>query len=231
MGTVDVLDSDRYTSSMSAKTISPRDRLLAAADDLFFKEGIRAVGINRILEQANTPIMTLYRHFGSKDGLAAAYLERRGERLRDEVGGEVERRAKSPREAILATFDIIREGLEVGDFRGCPFINATVEMASPDHEVAQIARRYKDAGRQGFAELAAELGVSDPAGLAIQLTLLLDGASASAVLFQDLNGAMHARSAAEILIDSALAARPRDAAETQQEAVQPQNFSDANSVA
>ena len=158
----------RYDGGMTATKISPRDRLLAAADDLFFKEGIRAVGINRILEEARTPIMTLYRHFGSKDGLAAAYLERRGERNAEEVASELARRASTPREKMLATFDIIVEGLEKGEFRGCPFINATVEMASPDHEVARIARRYKDAGRQWFAEFAAEAGVPDPAGLAIQ---------------------------------------------------------------
>jgi AcrR family transcriptional regulator len=196
----------RYYLGMTATKISPRERLLAAADDLFFKEGIRAVGINRVLEEARTPIMSLYRNFGSKDGLAAAYLERRGECYVEEVAGEVMRRASSPREKILATFDIIGERLEKGDFRGCPFINATVEMASPDHEVAKIARRYKEAGRQWFAEFAAEAGVPDPAGLAIQLTVLLDGAAAAAALYQDSSGAMYARSAAESLVDAALAA-------------------------
>ncbi|MDT2006598.1 TetR/AcrR family transcriptional regulator [Rhodococcus opacus] len=191
---------------MTATKISPRDRLLKAADDLFFKEGIRAVGINRILDEAQTPIMTLYRHFGSKDGLAAAYLEHRGERNAEEVASELARRASSPREKMLATFDIIVEGLEKGEFRGCPFINATVEMASPDHEVAKIARRYKEAGRQLFAEFAAEAGVPDPAGLAIQLTVLLDGAAAAAALYQDSSGATYARSAAEALVDAALAA-------------------------
>jgi hypothetical protein len=79
-------------------------------------------------------------------------------------------------------------------------------MASADHEVAQIARRVKVAGRQSLAELAAEAGVPDPAGLAIQLTVLLDGASADAVIHGDSSGAEHARLAAETLIDAALAA-------------------------
>jgi len=192
---------------MTAVKISPRDRLLNAADDLFFKEGIRAVGINRVLQEAQTPIMTLYRNFGSKDGLAAAYLERRGQRNIEEVTSElVERCASSPREKMLATFDIIIEGLDKGEFRGCPFINATVEMASPDHEITKIARRYKDAGRRFFAAFAAEAGVPDPDGLAIQLTVLLDGAAAAAALYHDSSGATYARSAAEDLIDAALAA-------------------------
>ncbi|MFE7722708.1 TetR/AcrR family transcriptional regulator [Nocardia rhizosphaerihabitans] len=193
---------------MTATNIPPRDRLLEAADELFFKEGIRAVGINRVLEESQTPIMSLYRNFGSKDGLAAAYLERRGERQREVFLGEVERRASTPRGQILAAFDIFREDLEESDYRGCPFINATVEMASPDHEVSKIARRYKDAGRQWFAQLAAEAGASDPAGLAIQLTLLLDGAAAAAVLYRDTSGSEYARSTAEVLVDAALAAAP-----------------------
>lgn len=191
---------------MTRLNVPPRDRLLKAADDLFFTEGIRSVGINRILEASQTPIMSLYRNFGSKDGLAAAYLERRGEVNAAEVGREVERRASSPREMILATFDVLRESLEQSGYRGCPFINAAVEMASADHEVAQIARRVKEAGRQSLAELAAEAGVPDPDGLAIQLTVLLDGASAAAVIYCDSSGAEHARLAAETLIDAALAA-------------------------
>jgi AcrR family transcriptional regulator len=190
---------------MTTTNVSPRDRLLEAADDLFYKEGIRSVGINRVLQESQTPIMTLYRHFGSKDGLAAAYLDRRGERTQEVVKSEVDRRASSPREMILATFDILREGFEESDYRGCAFLNATVEMASPDHEIAKIARHHKDAGRQWFAELAAGAGVPDPAGLAIQLTVLLDGATAAAVLYRDSSGAAYARSAAETLIDAALA--------------------------
>ncbi len=198
-------DSDRYDIGVKTTKISPRDRLLKAASDLFYKEGIRSVGINRVLEESQTPIMTLYRHFGSKDGLAAAYLDRRGERTQEVVKGEVERRASSPREKILATFDIVREGFEASDYRGCAFINATVEMASPDHEVTKIARHHKNAGRQWFAELAAAAGVPDPEALAIQLTVLLDGATAAAVLYRDSTGAAYAHSAAETLIDAALA--------------------------
>jgi AcrR family transcriptional regulator len=207
-------DSARYDRCMTTTNVSPRDRLLEAADDLFYKEGIRSVGINRVLEESRTPIMTLYRHFGSKDGLAAAYIDRRGERTQEVVRSEVERRASSPREKILATFDILREGFEESDYRGCAFLNATVEMASPDHEVAKIARRHKDAGRQWFAELMAEAGAPDPAGLAIQLTVLLDGATAAAVLYRDSSGAEYARAAAETLIDAALATAPTGGAPT-----------------
>jgi AcrR family transcriptional regulator len=189
---------------MTTTNVSPRDRLLQAADDLFYKEGIRSVGINRVLEEAQTPIMTLYRHFGSKDGLAAAYIDRRGERTQEVVGSEVNRRASTPREKMLAIFDVLREGFEDTDYRGCAFLNATVEMASPDHEVAKIARHHKDAGRQWFAELAAEAGAPDPTALAIQLSVLLDGATAYAVLYRDSSGAEYARSAAETLIDAAL---------------------------
>src|SRR5688572_1275180 len=96
---------------MAATNSAPRERLMKAAD-LFYKEGIRAIGINRVLEESRTPIMTLYRHFGSKEGLVAAYLERRDERIREKFATEMDRRAASPREKILVVFDILREVLE-----------------------------------------------------------------------------------------------------------------------
>jgi AcrR family transcriptional regulator len=190
----------------TAADVHPRDRLLNAADDLFYKEGIRSVGINRVLEEAQTPIMTLYRNFGSKDGLAAAYLERRGERRFEKFNTEVNRRASSPREKILATFDVLREELEQPDYRGCPFINATVEMASPDHEVSKIARHHKHVSRQWFLDLAVKAGVPDPTALALQLLMLWDGASMAPDVYGDTVAAVYARSAAETLVDAALAA-------------------------
>jgi AcrR family transcriptional regulator len=190
---------------MTTTNASPRDRLLEAANDLFYREGIRSVGINRVLEESQTPIMTLYRHFGSKDGLAAEYLKRRSEHFLEKFDSEVKRRASSPRERILATFDVLREVLEEPDYRGCAFINATVEMASPDHELTKIARHHKDAARQWFAEFAAEAGVPDPEGLAIQLTLLVDGVFVAADLYRESTGSAYARSTAETLIDAALA--------------------------
>jgi AcrR family transcriptional regulator len=193
---------------MRATKVPPRDRLLKAANDLFYKEGIRSVGINRVLEESQTPIMTLYRHFGSKDGLAAEYLKRRSEHFLEKFDSEVKRRTSSPRERILATFDMLRELVEEPDYRGCAFINATVEMASPDHELTKIARHHKDAARQWFAEFAAEAGVPDPEGLAIQLTLLVDGVFVAADLYRESSSSAYARSAAETLIDAALAAGP-----------------------
>jgi AcrR family transcriptional regulator len=180
---------------MRATKVAPRDRLLKAANDLFYKEGIRSVGINRVLEESQTPIMTLYRHFGSKDGLAAEYLKRRSEHFLEKFDSGVKERASSPRERILATFDMLRELVEEPDYRGCAFINATVEMASPDHELTKIARHHKDAARQWFAEFAAEAGVF-----------------VAADLYRESSSSAHARSAAETLIDAALAAGPTGSA-------------------
>lgn len=179
---------------------------MEAADDLFYREGIRAVGINRVLEEANTPIMTLYRHFGSKDGLATEYLKRRSERFLKEYGDGVNARASTPRGKILAAFDMLRELVEEPDFRGCAFINAAAEMASPDHEAVKIARLHKDAGRHWFATFAAEAGVPDPEGLAIQLMLLVDGGFVTADLYRESSGSVQARLAAETLVDAAIAA-------------------------
>src|SRR5277367_4412643 len=107
---------DRYTLAMTTKAStdrvkhdsSPRDRLLRAAE-LYYSEGINSVGINRILHEAQTPIMSLYRHFGSKDGLVGEFFLDKGGRVRHFFAREAEARADSGRGRILALFDILAE--------------------------------------------------------------------------------------------------------------------------
>jgi AcrR family transcriptional regulator len=189
----------------------PRDRLLKAAH-LFYNEGIRAVGINRLLDEADTPIMSLYRNFGSKDALVEAYLERRHQRTQEQLDREVARRATTPRERILATYDVLAEVVFVDErYRGCAFINASVEMASPDHPLTQLAIRHKDAMLERFAREAREAGAPDPETLATQLLLLMDGAFVGSDMRRDPSIALQARAAASTLLDAALssAAAPR----------------------
>jgi len=187
-----------------ANDVPPRDRLMSAAH-LFYDGGIRAVGINRVLEEAQTPIMTLYRHFGSKEGLVEAYLERRDQRVRERIDTQVAQRATSGREKILAVFEVLGEIFAEPDYRGCAFINASVEMADADHPVSRLALRHKDAVRGRFAEYAADAGVADPEGLAVQLQLLADGACVTADMRRNPSAAAAARAAAAALLDAASA--------------------------
>jgi AcrR family transcriptional regulator len=180
---------------------SPRERLLAAANELFYREGVHTVGIDRVIERAGVAKATLYSSFGSKDELIAAYLEGRHERMRERMRRAIARR-RSPRARLLAPFDVQEELAADTSYRGCAFANATAEThgASADAAVAV----YRAWVRQTFAELAAEAGARNPAALARQLHLLWDGASQSARMDHDPASVRAARAAAAALLDAAL---------------------------
>ena len=183
-------------------TEPPRERLLRAAD-LFAEEGIRAVGITRVLESANTPIATLYRLFGSKDGLVAAFLERRDQQQRVMTEREVDRRAQDGKGKALAVFDYIDDISTESDYRGCTFINAAVETADRNHPLTHIAVGHKQHTEDIFARYLAEAGLREPENLAKQLRLLVDGVFVQSQM-QTSDAVSQAKSAAAVLIDNAL---------------------------
>lgn len=182
---------------------TPRERLLAAANELFYREGVHTVGIDRVIERAGVAKATLYSTFGSKDELIAAYLEARHNAMRERLRRAIDRR-RSPRARLLAAFDVQADLAADESYRGCAFANATAEShgSSADAAVA----RYRAWVRATFAELAADAGARDPATLARQLHLLWDGASASARMDHDPASARAAKSAASVLLDAALPA-------------------------
>jgi AcrR family transcriptional regulator len=194
---------------MPARTVRdehpPRERLLRAAH-LFYTEGIRAVGINRVLEQARTPIMSLYRLFGSKEGLVEAYLVDKDERVRAKFEREVERLADNGRDKALAVFDVLGAVVADPEYRGCAFINVAVEMADRDHPLTAIAVAHKAHAQDLFARYLTEAGLTEPDLLATQLRMLMDGVFVSAQMRVSA-AAAEARAAAAVLIDAALAAR------------------------
>lgn len=183
---------------------SPHSRLLRAAD-LFYLEGINQVGINKVLAAANTPIMSLYRNFGSKEGLVAEFLKLNGTQVRTMFQQEAEARADNARDRILAVFDILAEIVaEEEGFRGCALINACVETPNSEHPFRAIALEHKDLTRDLFAHHATEMGARDPENLAAWLTMLMDGAFVTAEMRRgDPSVARHARAAAEALVVAA----------------------------
>src|SRR5690242_9649748 len=118
---------------MSPKTTAPqlegsaRDRLLAAANELFYEEGVHTVGIDRIIERAGVAKASLYGTFGSKDELVRAYLEGRHARRQTRITEALATRYATPRERILGVFDVLGETVAEPGFHGCAFINASVE--------------------------------------------------------------------------------------------------------
>lgn len=181
---------------------SARDRLLDAADELFYEHGIHTVGIDRVIEHAGVAKASLYKSFGSKDELIRAYLERRHELRRAQVEAALAQ-CETPRERLLAIFDVHAKRLARPGARGCAFINAGAE-APPGGPVEQASDAYRAWFRGLFRENAAALGVADPGALAAQLALLYDGIAVSARMDHGSKAARAAaRSAAEVLVDAA----------------------------
>lgn len=179
-----------------------------AAADLFYTEGIRAVGINRVLEEAQTPIMSLYRIFGSKEGLVEEFLREKDDRIRALFEREVERIAETPMERVLAMFDVLGQVIAQPDYRGCTFINVAVEMADSDHPFVGIVQSHKEFVRDVFARYLSEAGLRETEPLASQLLTLMNGVFVTAQIQSDYKEiAVQGRMAAQILVDAAFAAQ------------------------
>ena len=188
-------------TSTTARRPSARDRLLDAADELFYEEGIHIVGIDRVIEKAGVAKASLYSTFGSKDELVRAYLTRRHERRRARI---TERLAaySTPRDRLLGVFDALGDLFAEPGYHGCAFANATAE-SRPGSVAEQATQEYRAWTRSLLTGLARDAGAADPAALAGQLHLLYDGASWSARIDHDLAAATRARAAAAALLDAA----------------------------
>src|SRR6516225_2910212 len=121
---------------MATPRTPARDRLLAAADELFYKEGIHTVGIDRVLEKAGVAKASLYSTFGSKEELVHAYLQLRAERRQRRISERLAR-LDDPRERVLAVFDVLGDAAAEPGYRGCAFVNASAEGARGETKVAR----------------------------------------------------------------------------------------------
>jgi len=182
---------------------SARDRLLAAANELFYKEGIHTVGIDRVIEHAGVAKASLYSTFGSKDELVRAYLEGRAEARRRRISDRVARHAH-PRDRILSIFDLLAEQVTAPTYRGCAFINASAEGPAGESSVTRACSDSRTWLRDLFTELARDAGAADPVELGRRLVLLYDGATVSAAMDHDPGAPAHARALATELLDRAL---------------------------
>jgi len=186
--------------------MTPRERVLQTASKLFYAEGIRAVGVDRIAGEAGVSKMTLYRHFPTKDDLVVAVLDARNEPALDLLRKASARAGGGPRQRLLVCFAGLEPWFASRGFRGCPFMNASLELADPGHPARAVAARHKTATRDHFAALTTELGVADPETLADQLALVFDGAIAQAQMRDPAHVARAAVAAATALVDTAAAA-------------------------
>jgi AcrR family transcriptional regulator len=191
------------TEEQEAKRSPPRERLLEAASELFYAEGIQSVGINRVIEHAGVAKDSLYRTFGSKEELVCAYLNARHQqtlaRLRSAVAA-----GEDPVERLLSVFDAQAQLFRAPGFRGCAFAAAAAE-APAGGQIDAAAESYRHDVHELFSDLAADAGAADPALLASQLQLIFDGGGLAAKMDRNPDIAVPARAAASALILAALA--------------------------
>jgi AcrR family transcriptional regulator len=176
------------------------DQILSAAGALFYREGIRAVGIDRIIEEANVAKATLYRHFPSKDHLVAAYLQARHERVIASLQ-EVVDAAMAPRDQLDLIFERLYEKADSPEFRGCAFALAVAEHGESER-VVSVARTHKAKVRAIFSAIMAKTG-NHRDQAAAHLSLLYEGALATVAVGRDPKAVLVARDCALSVFDMA----------------------------
>jgi AcrR family transcriptional regulator len=194
-------------ATVDAPPRSARDRLLAAADELFYAEGVNSVGIDRVIEHAGVAKATLYSAFGSKDGLIRAYLMNRHSMRVARIMRHVDRHT-DPVEKLLAVFDSLAELFITANWRGCPFLAAPGESRSCD-PVGEVTTFTRDWTRTLFTDLATQAGLAEPAALADALMNVYDGAIVASQLDHNPTAAATARHIAEIVLAAATTAYPQ----------------------
>jgi AcrR family transcriptional regulator len=177
-----------------------KQRLLQAADELFYNEGIHAVGIDRVIAHAGVAKGSLYYSFAGKDDLVRGYLTERHGKWADRVSAGIEAHT-DPRERILAVYDALGALFAEPDYRGCAFMNALAE-AAPDSVEAQAATTFRAWVRTLFLGLAADADAEDPKQLAESLVVLYDGAVATAQMDKAPQAAQTARHLADLVLDA-----------------------------
>jgi AcrR family transcriptional regulator len=170
----------RAGSAERIEKISPRERILTAASDQFYRHGIRAVGVDAIAEAAQTNKMTLYRHFSSKDELVAEYLRREVEHASKSWERREAHYPGNPLGQLRAWLADMAGHVASGDERGCPLANAAVELPEKDHPARRVIETYKASVRERLAQLCAAAGLAEPEVLADELFLALEGARVTA---------------------------------------------------
>ena len=154
-----------------------KERILRVADELFYREGIRAVGIDRIIEESGVAKASFYRNYATKDDLVVAYLARRLERIEANIARIRSEHPDSARDRLHALVDLQAESMSRPGYRGCPFMNATVEFPEESHPGHESALDCRAAMWREVELLLQEGGVAEPRRLIDQLRMLWSGAA------------------------------------------------------
>lgn len=189
--------------SSASEKLRASDRILRTARELFYREGIRAVGVDEIVTKAGVTKPSLYRSYASKDDLAASYLRVYEEEFWARFNGAMGEDAPDPKAQLLDYLEGLAQRAVAADYRGCGLSNAAVEYPEPDHPARRVGEKHKRALRARLRDMAARMGARDPALLGDGLMLLLEGTFVSGQMFHGEGPAASVARVAEMLIDAA----------------------------
>ena len=192
------------SAKRDASRPTARKRIFDAAAELFYRKGIRAVGVDAIAAEADTTKMSLYRNFPSKDELVAEWLRDHDAsfwRTWDAMAG---RHLNDPRKQVQAAFSLLAKHVADPNARGCPIANAAVELTEEDHPARKVIEAHKANLRARLEEICKRMGARQPGMLADQLFLLMEGAQVTRQTLGARGPARNVARAADLLIDAHL---------------------------
>jgi AcrR family transcriptional regulator len=192
----------RYSNSVHAagRPLDVRERVLQTASELFCRRGVRAVGVDLVVEEAGVAKTSLYRHFRTKDDLIAAFLAREDEDFWATWNRVAQREQDDAARELEAHLDWIGERIGRPHYRGCPQLNVAAEFPDRDHPARKVATAHKRELRRRLEGIAARLGVADPEELGGQLSLLINGAFVSSQVLSPGEATQLLRGSARALI-------------------------------
>ena len=180
-----------------------REKILHVATDLFQTRGINSTGVDTIVAVAGTTKMTLYKYFKSKEDLILEVLQKGHQDFQTWLNDNLNRSSKQPAEKIQKLFDFIEQWVTSPDFRGMAFIKASAEFPNEESAIHKLSADHAKEFRSYIAGLATEAGIADADGLALQLSLLIEGAMQAEQMKRGSGAVKYAKKAAKILIDTA----------------------------
>lgn len=190
------------TERSSVQPSAVRDRILATASELFYKNGVQAVGVDLVVARSGIAKTSLYRHFGNKDGLIAAFLEAEDADFWRQWDAIAEQHRDDPDGELRAYLDWMESRLKRPGYRGCPQLNVVAELADPKHPARRVAVDHKERMRRRLSDVAARMKLAEPDRVGAQLALALDGAFMSAPLGNGVETAASLRDVVRAILKS-----------------------------
>lgn len=180
-----------------------QEHILKTASELFYKQGIKATGIDSIIKSTGVAKMSLYKYYPSKDDLVLAHLESSAFKLKQTILIGINEE-KEPIQKIFKIFDIFEEIINSPNFRGCPFINASTEYADVNHPIHQFSADFYQYFCFLLSDLARDANISNYQDLSKQLAILISGAIVTEQIQKNSGAMQNVNKVAKLLIDTAL---------------------------